>query len=51
MMEKWEVYAEGTFNNMRANAHNWDRSFDDKRKVSRDFYYGVLMQVIQILRT
>ena len=41
MMEKWEVYAEGTFNNMRANAHNWERSFDDKRKISRDFYYGV----------
>ena len=41
MMEKWEVYAEGTFNNMRGNAHNWDRSFDDKRKISRDFYYGV----------
>jgi hypothetical protein len=41
MMEKWEVYAEGTFNNMKGNAHNWERSFDDKRKISRDFYYGV----------
>jgi hypothetical protein len=41
MMEKWEVYAEGTFNNMRGNIHNWNRSFDDKRKISRDFYYGV----------
>ena len=40
-MQKWEVYAEGTFNNMRANAHNWTRSFDDRRKISRDFYYGV----------
>ena len=40
-MEKWEVYAEGTFNNMRSNAHNWNRSFDDRRKISRDFYYGV----------
>lgn len=40
-MENWEVCCEGTFNNMKANAHNWNRSFNDRRKISRDFYYGV----------
>lgn len=39
--QNWEVCCEGTFNNMRSNADKWNKSFNWRRKISRDFYYGV----------
>jgi hypothetical protein len=39
--QNWEVCCKGTFNNMKANQEHWNESFNWRRKISRDFYYGV----------
>tara|TARA_Y100001970_G_scaffold180768_1_gene220077 strand:- start:533 stop:1087 length:555 start_codon:yes stop_codon:yes gene_type:complete len=37
----WKVYCEKTFNNLKANSHNWERSSNWDRAITRDFYIGV----------
>lgn len=37
----WTIYCEKTFNNLRANAHNWGKSKEWDRAITRDFYLGV----------
>ena len=37
----WNVYCEKTFNNLRSNAHNWNKTDEWCRAITRDFYLGV----------
>ncbi len=40
-MKDWTIYCEKTYNNLRANRHNWGRSSEWDRAITRDFYLGV----------
>ena len=41
MKKDWKVYAEKTFNNLKANSHKWRSSPNWDRAITRDYYIGV----------
>ena len=41
MKKDWKVYAEKTFNNLKANSHKWRSSPNWNRAITRDYYIGV----------
>lgn len=41
MKKNWKIYCQKTFNNLKANQHEWETSPEWKRAISRDFYLGV----------